>query len=132
MLWDFATALTPVADEDMREPAEFYADLLAAGSIEKFEVGTTPYTGVFAYDDVMKVAADTTTFSNVKPDPGPRILPLESDPPQHGFFRGLMSGGFSTTRVAGIEDRVRPMAAEMIGAAIEKGSADMAADVCYP
>lgn len=134
MLWDFATALVPKADQDVQEPAEFYGDLLASGSIEKFSVGKTLYTGIFAYDDVMAVAADTATFSNVKPSPGPRILPLESDPPQHAFFRGLISGGFSSSRLSGIEVSIRPMAVEMIDAMVAAGSAEFASDFAakYP
>ncbi|MGP3534171.1 cytochrome P450 [Microbacterium sp. RD1] len=131
MLWDFATALTPVADADTPDAADFYAGLLAASAVEKFDVEGTPYTGIFAYDDVMSVAADTATFSNVRPDEGPRILPLESDPPQHSFFRGLISGGFASSRVAGIEAQVRPMAVEMVDAMVARGSAEFSQEFCY-
>jgi cytochrome P450 len=91
------------------------------------------------YEDVLAAFRDPLRLSNrfgVSLDPaayGPRaertMSFLAMDPPRHTRMRGLVSKAFTPRRVAEMEPRVRAIAGEHVGAALERGHFDFVADV---
>lgn len=97
------------------------------------------FWAVSGYDAVSQVARDDATFSsaqglsipagqtNMRP-----LIPIEIDPPQFQKYRRLVTPLFSAPTIAGMEDAVRRTTIELIDQFVEKGSADLVADLAQP
>ena len=91
------------------------------------------------YDDVATGFRDHAAFSNANgvmvepsmwgPDASRFISFLGMDPPQHTAMRGLISRAFTPRRVAALEPRIREIAGQYLGAAVERGSFDFMTDL---
>jgi len=95
------------------------------------------FWALFRYADVAQAAQDPARFSSrdvtiptqVLPAPPP---PLMVDPPVHRDFRGPLLERFSPGAVRTLEPVVRQSATALIDDFIERGSADLAAELCIP
>jgi cytochrome P450 len=79
---------------------------------------------VLSFEELAKAVQDFKTFSSITPDDGPRILPLQSDPPEHASYRRPLNRFFAERPITAIKERVAPIAAEMIDEMIAGGEAE--------
>ena len=138
--WNPGTALAEtdfvVGQEHGTQPV--YSDVLARCPVAHLEPAAVDesaavgYWGIFGYDELAAATRDVETFSNVTPVSGPRILPLQADPPEHGQYRGLLNPFFTKKALTRIEPRVRDYGARMLDEVVAKGEADFAEDFAFP
>lgn len=97
------------------------------------ERATAGYWGIFGYDDLVAAARDHKTFSNVTSSgDGPRVIPLQSDPPEHAGIRRMLNPFFRREAVERIEPELRAFGGEMLAALIAEGRADFAQEFAFP
>lgn len=87
---------------------------------------------VTRYDDIMAVVKDTETFGQSIRWPGQRRPPLESNPPEHREFRGLMQPFFMPAALAKLEPLSRDIARTLIEPLVAAGGGDFAAGLARP
>lgn len=92
------------------------------------------FWSVLRYDDVVAVARDTNTFSNaLKPRLRRRPrAPLETDRPEHTYYRRLLQPHFSPQRMRELEPRVRSFVVELLEPLLAAGGGDIAPALTYP
>jgi len=87
------------------------------------------------HEDVLSIERDTARYSSAR---GSRPLiemsasMINRDDPRHLQQRKLLSGRFSPRAVRRHTERVRALAARLIGAAAAKGTVDVVADIAAP
>ena len=80
-----------------------------------------------------QLARDTETFSNaLKPRLGRARAPLETDRPEHTYYRRLLQPHFSPQRMRELEPRVRGFVAELLEPLLAAGGGDIAPALTYP
>ena len=90
------------------------------------------------YDDVAAAQKDWETFSAaggvVLPSLGNdvRAIPQESDPPLHKRYRAAVMRFLDRPAVAAREDEIRALVREHVGALLDAGEVDVAAQVAVP
>ena len=95
------------------------------------------------FSDVLEGFRDHQTFSSaggialenrrpVNSDEGPMRSMIELDPPEHTAFRKLVARVFTGRRVAEMESQTRHIVNHYIDQIIEKGEADLVADISGP
>lgn len=86
---------------------------------------------VSRYDDVYRVLRDHETFSSregVAVDPGgTRLPPIDTDPPEHTAWRGLLNRWFTRQRMAAHEPAIRAAAHAMLDRALAQPEVDLVA-----
>ena len=95
---------------------------------------------VFKHADIERIAADPETFSSepafivpdYKPDGMFPLPPVQSDPPQHTHYRGLVAPFFRGSRLARFEPELVRITNSCINEFIEAGSADIAMQLNHP
>ena len=73
--------------------------------------------------------------TGMRDDPAQRPPPslIFSDPPVHDHLRNIVNRGFTPRQIAGLEPRVREIAEELVGAAVERGATlDLVHDLAIP
>lgn len=125
-----------VALSGMADPFPVLADLRSRCPVAH-STNHDGFWALFRYADVARAAQDPATFSSrdvtipteVLPAPPP---PLMVDPPVHRDFRAPLLERFSAGAVRKVEPLVRRAATRLIDDFIERGSADLAAELCIP
>ena len=89
------------------------------------------------YDEVFQVARDDRTFSSarevvVPPTKVGRLIPLQSDPPELERYRGLLIPYFTPAALKRLEPFIRAVVDRSIDAFIERGAADVVAELANP
>jgi len=89
------------------------------------------------YDEVFTVARDDATYSSarevvVPPTNVGKLIPLQSDPPELNRYRGFLIPYFSPQALARIEPFVRTVVDRSIDGFIERGAADIVAELANP
>jgi len=98
------------------------------------------FWAITRYDDVVRVSRDPATFSSFAGgtmigDSPPAFLAvmqrmmLNMDPPQHTKLRALVNKGFTPRMVAGLEERIRDLARQIVDAVAARGACDFVGDV---
>jgi len=93
------------------------------------------YWVLHRYADVVAAAKDTAHFSSAKGITIPHhgfpmeLPPLECDEPRHTDFRQPLNASFSPSAIRPMEPYIRQSVRELIGAFIERGSADLAQEL---
>ena len=77
------------------------------------------------YSNAYGVSLDPSAF---RPDAHKVMSFLALDPPRHTRMRSLIGKGFTPSKVAQMEDRIRAIAVEHLDAALDRGSFDFIAD----
>ncbi|NKX52680.1 hypothetical protein HER39_19305, partial [Arthrobacter deserti] len=93
------------------------------------------YWTVTRYADIVAMARDTETFSNVPRHPPIGTMytpPLEADRPRHTPFRRALNPFFKRDYLTAKEGMVRELAVEMIQPLLEAGTADYSQQLCQP
>lgn len=88
--------------------------------------------GITRYDDVMRVSKAPETFSNaggIRPEVGPLAHMIDMDDPAHKRRRGLVNRGFTKSRVAEREPRVREICVDLIEKAKAMGEFEFVHDL---
>ncbi|HZV50932.1 MAG TPA: cytochrome P450 [Candidatus Dormibacteraeota bacterium] len=91
------------------------------------------------YEDLVAVAGDHRTFSNAVQNvvphvarPGPRLAPLNVDPPEHTRRRRAINPTLKPRRVARLEPAVRRSVVELLLPLVERGEADLVRELAFP
>lgn len=90
---------------------------------------------VSRHDDVVRALHDHETFSAKHAaflGQDPPFIPEQLDPPEHKKYRKVMDPLFSPRRCAGLEPRVRELAASLVDAIADRGRCDFSADYAIP
>lgn len=133
MDWNYAETVRPVERNEVAGLGGVYADLLSRCPVAHVKVDeTVDYVTILGYDEVVQASGDIETFSSVVPTQGPRILPLQADPPEHGGWRRMLNQFFTPARVGAHEAHVRTMAREAVAALVAKGEVDFGQEFAYP
>lgn len=131
-----AVVYNPYAYEIHEDPYPTYERLREEAPLYRNEeIG---FWALSRHADVLDGFRDFERYSNahgVSLDPaasGPHahrtMSFLAMDPPMHGRMRGLVSRGFTPSRVAALEPRIRRIARDYITEMIEKSSPDFISD----
>ncbi|MDP9091623.1 MAG: cytochrome P450 [Actinomycetota bacterium] len=129
--WNPVTALAEVAEDKEPDACAAYARLLDECPVGRIDVSGT--WGVFSYDEVLAAVTDVKTFSSVTPVPGAtRMVPLESDPPEHTPYRRMINPFFTTAKMAELERNIRPFAGAMLDELVGKGVIDFVTTFANP
>jgi cytochrome P450 len=88
-------------------------------------------------EDQRRVLGDTDTFSSDRAIyegvwPGWRLVPFESDPPAHAYYRTLLNPMLSPKRVAAMEAGARERAAALIENLKPRGACEIMQDFAFP
>jgi cytochrome P450 len=94
--------------------------------------GMLSFWSLLCYEDVVKAARDTTSYSNSAKRLSMRRVPLESDPPEHTKIRRLLQPYFMPAVIAGLEPMTRQYAIELLEPMISAGHCDAVASVTAP
>jgi cytochrome P450 len=133
MYWDYDAAFADLMRDREDNPAPIYAGILEKDEVRRLSVDNTAYDIVLSWDRVIEAVQKTKILSNVTPrDGGMRIIPLQTDPPEHTAYRRMLNQHFADQHMDDLESTIRPMAAEMIDTMVAAGSADFATEFAYP
>jgi len=91
---------------------------------------------VSRYRDVCQAEKDVATFSSadgvgVPPMPV-RLLPIDTDPPQHRAYRRILNPPLGPSEVAAREDEARALAVELIEPLRQQAEFDLCAEFAVP
>ncbi len=110
----------------LRQEAPLYRnDELGFWALSRHEDVLAAFRNVDAYSNSHGVSLDPSAFS---PDAHRYMSFLALDPPRHTRMRSLVGKGFTPTKVAAMEGRIRAIAVGHLEAALERGSFDFIAD----
>jgi pimeloyl-[acyl-carrier protein] synthase len=139
-----------VSDAIMEDPYPIYAEVRAQGPVLWSEAWRAWV--VSRYDDVNVSLRDKDHLSNenrqaqlfthLPAEQQVQVAPLRhyfaqkdvigSDPPDHTRMRALVQKAFTPRTVASLEGRVRALARDMLGEAVQPGTFDFVAEVAHP
>jgi cytochrome P450 len=138
--WNPTKTLDQLIHDPTVDTAGAYEELLArcpiahvpANAIPGNKEGKVDYWSVLSFDEVAKAAKSFKTFSSVSHQEGPRVIPLESDPPEHAIYRRALNRFFDPEAIAHHGAEGRPIAAEMIDALVAAGEGDFSTSFAQP
>ena len=127
---------SPYAYEIHDDPYPVYARLRAEAplyrnealdfwALSRHEDVLAAFRNVDGYSNAYGVSLDPSAF---RPDAHKVMSFLALDPPRHTRMRSLIGKGFTPSKVAQMEDRIRAIAVEHLDVALERGSFDFIAD----
>ncbi|GIH93674.1 cytochrome P450 [Planobispora siamensis] len=61
-----------------------------------------------------------------------RLMMLFQDPPEHTVTRSVVNRGFTPRMIGKLEDHIREICHDLVGAALARGSVDFVADIAAP
>jgi cytochrome P450 len=127
---------SPYAYEIHEDPYPVYARLRAEAPVYRNE--ELDFWALSRHADVLAAFRNVDGFSNAQgvsldpsafcPDAHRFMSFLALDPPRHTRMRSLVGKGFTPSKVAQMEDRIRAIAVEHLEAALEAGTFDFIAD----
>ena len=137
----------PLAPDYLADPYPYYARFRREAPV--FYAPGIDFWVVSRYEDIVGIVKDPETFSNKRvqeplqpltPEAleqlkkGVRVTPTTStaDPPLHKRTRKHAARAFSARRVAGLEERIREVANNLIDEFISEGRADMVDRFAFP
>lgn len=129
--------------EFRQDPYPAYAEARARGPVVQVDpIGAWLVTG---YDSVVEVLKNPSLYSSEamrgamrqidagdSEDDGPAPMVITTDPPKHDRLRNLVNRGFTPSRIALLEPRIREIASQVFAAADAQGEFDLIADVAVP
>jgi cytochrome P450 len=129
-------AYSPYAYEIHEDPYPVYARLRAEAPVyrndeldfwarSRHEDVLAAFRNVDGFSNSYGVSLDPSAFS---PDAHKVMSFLALDPPRHTRMRSLVGKGFTPSKVAQMEERIRAIAVEHLAVALERGTFDFIAD----
>jgi cytochrome P450 len=90
------------------------------------------FWSITRYADIVTAAMDTASFKNgLQPRFALPSPPLESDPPEHQWYRKLLSPFFSAPRMKAIEGLMRKFAVGLLEPLTARGEGDLVRDFAF-
>jgi hypothetical protein len=127
---------SPYAYEIHEDPYPVYARLRAEAPVYRND--ELDFWALSRHGDVLAAFRNVDDFSNshgvsldpsaFSPDAHKVMSFLALDPPRHTRMRSLVGKGFTPSKVAQMEDRIRAIAVEHLEVALERGTFDFIAD----
>jgi cytochrome P450 len=119
-----------------QDPGPYYAKLREGCPVAHVE----DFGGFYilsTYSDVAAAAKNTAVYSSadgitIPKLPIPPQICLEQDEPEHGRYRRPMQQWLSPGRMAKLEEQVRKIVDTLIDGFVDKGEADLAAELAEP
>jgi cytochrome P450 len=128
----------PLSEEAREHPDRVFAELRAKCPVA-YSDAFGGFWSLSKYEDIELAAKDPATFSSeprfIIPTPntgGVRWKPLQSDPPEHLLYRGLLQPFFARGRIRLFEKRIRQLAVELIEASGRPAVADLCPTLTLP
>jgi cytochrome P450 len=93
------------------------------------------YYVVTRFEDVRTVCEHPEIFSSAQPGllgVPVRVIPVDTDPPQHRYFRAFLNRYFSRNFLLRYENQMREIARNAIAGFIDKGELDVVSDYSVP
>lgn len=96
------------------------------------------FSVVSSYALMQKVSLATTEFFNssktnsVPSSPMPELIPANTNPPDHGFYRSALNPLFSPPRMAKLEQEVEDLAVSLLTKAIAAGKTELIREFAMP
>ncbi len=128
------TIYDPFSPETMADPAAAYQRLQAQCPVHRYDGFDPPFWSLSRYDDVIEALRNIRTYSSHYGQ-GPNMNSsgsMQSDPPQHTFFRRLVQKAFTPRAVADMEPRIEALTAQLIDAFADRGEGDLHEGLAYP
>jgi cytochrome P450 len=129
-------AYSPYAYEIHEDPYPVYARLRAEAPVYRND--ELDFWALSRHEDVLAAFRNVDGFSNsygvsldpsaFSPDAHKVMSFLALDPPRHTRMRSLVGKGFTPSKVAQMEERIRAIAVEHLAVALERGTFDFIAD----
>jgi cytochrome P450 len=131
---------------EILQNVDLYADDQSENLIDALAVARTEcpvlhtdadggYYVITRYEDVRTVCENPDIFSSAQPGlrgVPVRVIPVDSDPPEHQHFRHFLNHYFSRTFLLRYEEQMREIARDAIAEFIDKGSLDVVRDYAVP
>lgn len=132
-VWD----IDPYAEDILRSPAEYYAELRARGPLVYIPKWSVLASG--RYEETREIFSDHNRFVSSrgvglndfkygKPWRPPSII-LEVDPPDHTKTRKVMARVLSPKAISGLKDEFRQTAETIVSQLLERGRFEAVADL---
>lgn len=122
----------PLAPDALRDPWATYAALRRRCPVAY----TRRIGGVWAlttHADIVQAARAFGTFGSAATAKGNmRLIPLESDPPEHTLFRQFLQPYFTPAYLECLAPTIQRLAATMLDAYLALGRGDFVSEVAYP
>lgn len=129
--------------EFREDPYPFYQASRERGPVAQVDpIGAWLVTG---YDSVVEVLKNPAIYSSEamrgammqievgdSEDEGPPPMVITTDPPKHDRLRNLVNRGFTPSRIALLEPRIREIAWEVFAATDTRGEFDLMAELAVP
>jgi len=101
----------------------------------------TPFNGghwvLAGYPELFEAVRNPEVFSSrrggIPPAPyEPKLVPINSDPPEHGIYRAPLAKAFSPKAMMALQDDIRSLAAALVEEVRPQGRCDFAQDIAEP
>ena len=124
----------PFSPETLADPAPAYQQLLDQCPVHRYDGFDPPFYSLSRYADVQEALRDVATYSSHYGQGPNMIVPgsMQSDPPQHTFFRRLVQQAFTPRAIADMKPRIEALVAELIDGFVGDGHADLHDTIAYP
>jgi cytochrome P450 len=124
----------PFAPEVLADPFPAYRDLLARCPVHRYDGFDPPFFSLSRHADVQAALRDHRLFSSHYGQGPNMVVPgsMQSDPPQHTFFRRLVQQAFTPRAVADLTPAVDGLVRDLVDAIAPAGRGDLHDAVAYP
>ncbi len=129
-----STDYSPFSDETMADPSSAYDLLHAHHPVHFYQTYDPPFYTLSKYEDVEGALFNGADFSS-EYGQGPRVTPpagMQSNPPQHTYFRGLVQQAFTPKAMRDLFPRIQELADELLDNVADKGAFDIHDDYAFP
>ena len=124
----------PFGSETLADPGAAYQELLARCPVHRYDGYDPPFYSFSRYEDVQEALRDIRTYSSHYGQGPNMVVPgsMQSDPPQHTFFRRLVQQAFTPRAIADLGPRLEALVAGLIDEIADGGEGDLHEAVAYP
>lgn len=128
------TDYDPLSPEVLADPGAAYGALLETCPVHRYDGFEPPFWSLSRHEDVRDALRDITTYSSHYGQ-GPNMsVPgsMQSDPPQHTFFRRLVQQAFTARAVTEMQPGIEALVDELVDGFVDWGEADVHDELAYP
>jgi cytochrome P450 len=129
-----APATAPVSEmiRNDPDPQPGYLELLRQGHVLALDGGGKVAVSRAAVDEMLKHPEVYSSDQRVGDGLGPRMVPLNVDPPEHVKYRRLLDPLFAPKRMDAMEERIAARANQFIDAFIDRGECEYHDEFAVP
>jgi cytochrome P450 len=124
----------PFSAEVLADPGASYPALLETCPVHRYDGFDPPFYSLSRHDDVRDALRDVATYSSHYGQGPNMTVPgsMQSDPPQHTFFRRLVQQAFTARAVNEMQPQIEALVDELIDGFVGRGEADIHDELAYP